>query len=106
MATEKKTLDPALQRHTRLVRNVEANLKLVLPDTAIEDLRFRTALLFSAGAEAKHMNDTLVTRLYEAVCAIEFAKEDVREFRTRIQRVLGKRLQLKSRPATTPNPAN
>lgn len=84
--------DPVLQEHTRLVRTVESNLKVKTDDPA--EIRFRTSLFNLAGKSLAAMNSTLVTRLYEAVCDVEFPKPEMVEFRKKLQFQIGKNMSL------------
>jgi hypothetical protein len=91
MATTTK--DPILQEHTRLVRTVESNLQLKLEDRG--EISFRAALLARAAETVPAMNQTLVTRLYEAVCAVEFPHPEIVEFRRILQRQIAKNMAIK-----------
>lgn len=84
--------DPTLQEHTRIVRTVESNLKVKTDDAA--EIRFRTSLFNLATEQLPAMNSTLVTRLYEAVCAVEFPKPEMIEFRKKLQFQIGKNMSL------------
>ena len=88
-----KTKDPVLQEHTRLVRTVESNLKLKMEDR--REISFRAALLDRAGATVPAMNQTLVTRLYEAVCEVDFPHPEIVDFRCVLQRQIAKNMDLK-----------
>ena len=90
MATTPK--DPVLQEHTRLVRTVESNLKVKTDDSA--EIRFRSSLFNLAGKQLSAMNSTLVTRLYEAVCDVEFPKPEMVDFRKKLQFQIGKNMSL------------
>lgn len=93
------TKDPVLQEHTRLVRTVESNLKLKLEIPG--EIRFREALLAHVAGGIATMNQTLVTRLYEAVCDVEFPKPEVIEFRQILQRQIAKNMAIKPLPKRT-----
>ena len=88
------TKDPILQEHTRLVRTVESNLKVKTDDP--DDNRFRGSLFNLASKQLAAMNSTLVTRLYEAVCDVEFPKPEMIEFRKKLQFQIGKNMSLAS----------
>ena len=90
------TKDPVLQQHTRLVRTVESNLKLKLEDRG--EISFRAALLARAAEIIPAMNDTLVIRLYEAVCEVEFPKREIIDFRRVLQRQIAKNMEIKPLP--------
>lgn len=103
MPTPSTPKDPVLQEHTRLVRTVEANLKVVAPDP--EEVRFRASLLRLTESSLPGMNPSLVTRLYEAVCAMEFPKPEIIELRKKLQATIGKNFDLRShRPPQAPAP--
>lgn len=88
------TKDPILQEHTRIVRTVESNLKVKTEDPA--EIRFRASLFNLAGKSLPAMNSTLVTRLYEAVCDVEFPKPEMIDFRKKLQFQIGKNMSLAS----------
>lgn len=90
------TKDPILQEHTRLVRTVESNLKLKLEDRG--EIAFRAALLARTADTIAAMNQTLVTRLYEAVCEVEFPHPEIIEFRRILQRQIAKNMAIKPLP--------
>ena len=92
MPTTTTTKDPVLQEHTRLVRTVESNLKVKTEDPA--EIRFRSSLFNLAAKSLPAMNSTLVTRLYEAVCDVEFPKPEMIEFRKKLQFQIGKNMSL------------
>mgnify|MGYP000081241900 FL=1 len=73
MATPKTTTekDPRLAEQTRLVRAFEANVKITTEDP--EEHIFRESLLRRLIAEMPNLNQSLVTRIYEAACSVEFA---------------------------------
>ena len=96
MATTTTTKDPILQEHTRLVRTVEANLKLKLEDRG--EIAFRAALLARAAEVLPSMNQTLATRLYEAVCGVEFPHPEIIDFRRTLQRQIAKNMAIKPLP--------
>jgi hypothetical protein len=96
MATTTTTKDPVLQEHTRLVRTVESNLKLKLEDRG--EIAFRAALLARTADTIAAMNQTLVTRLYEAVCEVEFPHPEIIEFRRILQRQIAKNMAIKPLP--------
>jgi len=91
------TKDPLLQEQTRLVRSVEANLKVVTQDAT--ELRFRGSLIRKVTADLPQINPSLVTRLYEAVCDIEFAPPEIVELRKQLQAAIGHQLNLKEHAA-------
>lgn len=91
------TKDPVLQEQTRLVRAVEANLKVVTQDP--EELRFRTSLIRKVSADLPHINSSLVTRIYEAVCEIEFASPEIVALRKQLQAAIGRQLNLREHAA-------
>ena len=93
------TKDPILQEHTRLVRTVESNLKLKLEDRG--EIAFRAALLARTSETIAAMNGTLVTRLYEAVCEVEFPHPEIIDFRRSLQRQIAKNMTLKPLPKAT-----
>jgi hypothetical protein len=99
MATTTK--DPTLQEHTRLVRTVESNLKLKLEDRS--EISFRAALLARTAETIGAMNATLTTRLYEAVCDVEFPHPEIIDFRRTLQRQIAKNMTLKPLPKATAN---
>lgn len=84
------TKDPALLAQTNLVRLIEANLKVITQDEA--ELQFRRSLIKSIATQADTMNPGLLTRVYEAVCAVEFPKNDVQKLRLKLQSVLSANL--------------
>lgn len=85
------TKDPALLAQTNLVRLLEANLKVITQDE--QELRFRRELIKQIGIQADTMNPGLITRAYEAVCAVEFPKNDVTRLRLKLQQVIAANLQ-------------
>ncbi|MDP3851986.1 MAG: hypothetical protein U1E02_26640 [Hydrogenophaga sp.] len=91
------TKDPLLQEQTRLVRAVEANLKVVTQDP--EELRFRGSLLRKAAADLPLINPSLATRLYEAVCDVDFAQPEIVTLRKSLQAAIGTQLNLKEHRA-------
>jgi hypothetical protein len=94
--TATTTKDPVLQEHTRLVRTVESNLKLKLEDRG--EIAFRAALLAHTAQVTPAMNQTLVTRLYEAVCGVEFPHPEIIDFRRILQRQIAKNMAIKPLP--------
>lgn len=100
MATTTTTKDPVLQEHTRIVRTVEANLKLKLEDRG--EISFRAALLARASELLPSINQTLATRLYEAVCDVEFPHPEIIEFRRILQRQIAKNMAIKPLPRVNP----
>jgi hypothetical protein len=90
-----------LQEQTRLVRIIEAALKVAVPDP--EELRFRRSLLACATAQLADLKPPFVVRLYEAACDVKFPSDEVTSFRKSLQRTIGRSLSLKqySQPATT-----
>lgn len=94
------TKDPVLQEHTRIVRTVEANLKLKLEDRG--EISFRASLLARASEVLPSMNQTLATRLYEAVCDVEFPHPEIIEFRRILQRQIAKNMAIKPLPRVNP----
>jgi hypothetical protein len=78
--------DPALLAQTNLVRILEANLKVITQSEP--DLIFRRQLIKQVASQAETMNPGLITRLYEAVCAVEFPKGDVVKLRDKLQTVI------------------
>lgn len=84
--------DPALQEQSRLIRTVEANLKVSFLDAT--ELRFRGSLLRCVEAALPNLNGTHITRLYEAACDVKFPSDEVTEFRKKLQTVIGKNLDL------------
>lgn len=99
MATPKTALpkDPVLQEQTRIVRILESNLKVKTEDP--QELRFRASLLRKIEADLGTMNPSLVTRLYEAVCEVEFPKPEIFNFRKTLQLAIGRILSLKEHAA-------
>ena len=97
------TKDPILQRHTQIVRTIEANLKIRVDNA--REAAFRTALLAEATTALPAMNQTLITRLYEASCGVEFPAQDIAEFRIHLQRQIAKNLGIKAPPKTPASPA-
>lgn len=97
MATTTK--DPVLQEHTRLVRTVESNLKLKLEDRG--EIAFRAALLARTAETLPAMNQTLATRLYQAVCDVDFPHPEIIDFRQKLQRQIAKNMAIKPLPKTT-----
>lgn len=89
--------DPVLQEQTRLVRIAESNLKVKTEDAM--ELRFRATLLRKIQADLAGMNASLVTRLYEAVCEVEFPKEELQNFRKALQDRIARNLSLKEHAA-------
>ena len=89
--------DPLLQEQTRLVRAVEANLKVVTQDP--EELRFRSSLIRKVSADLPQINSSLVTRIYEAVCDIEFASPEIVTLRKQLQAAIGRQLNLREHSA-------
>jgi hypothetical protein len=94
--TTTTTKDPILQEHTRLVRTVESNLKLKLEDRG--EIAFRAALLARTADTIAAMNQTLVTRLYEAVCEVDFPHPEIIDFRRNLQRQIAKNMAIKPLP--------
>lgn len=78
--------DPALLAQTNLVRLLEANLKVITQDEM--ELQFRRSLIKSVASQLDTMNPGLVTRVYEAVCAVEYPKNDVTKLRVKVQSVI------------------
>ena len=104
MATPK---NEELQAQSQLVRSIESNLKIKSPDAL--GLRFRGSLLLAATAQLDALNSQLVTRLYEAVCEVDFPKDEVCDFRNALQNKIAKvhslRLYRSAKPATkSPTP--
>jgi hypothetical protein len=99
MATPKTstTKDPVLQEQTRLVRSLEANLKVITQDP--EELRFRGSLIRKVSADLHSINSSLVTRIYEAVCEIEFASPELVALRKQLQATIGRQLNLREHAA-------
>ncbi len=93
------TKDPALLAQTNLVRLIEANLKVITQDET--ELQFRRALIKSVAGQLDTMNPGLVTRVYEAVCAVEYPKNDVTKLRVKVQSVIAANLTF---PAPKPAP--
>ena len=93
MATTPTPKDPALQEQTRLVRIIESNLKVKTDDP--EELRFRASLLRKTEAALATMNPSLVTRIYEAVCEVDFPKPEITSLRKKLQTAIGRNLALK-----------
>lgn len=93
-----KDKDPVLQTNTTLVRTVESNLKLKLEHAG--EIRFREALLAHAATAITSMNQGLITRLYTAVCEVEFPKPEIISFRQLLQRQIAKNLDIKPLPKT------
>lgn len=105
MATTAK--DPQLQEQSRLIRTVEANLKVSFLDAT--ELRFRGSLLRRTEAELIALNATHITRLYEAACDVKFPSEEVTAFRKTLQVAIGKNMDLtkfKAVKSSDPKPAN
>lgn len=92
--------DPALLAQTNLVRILEANLKVITQE--ISELQFRRSLIKQVSSQAESMNAGLITRLYEAVCAVEYPKGDVIKLRVKLQEIIGKNLSFPAATATTP----
>lgn len=92
--------DPALQEQTRLVRILEANLKVVT--TAPEDLVFRNALIRRVIADLPIINQSLVTRIYDAACKIEFPQQLVVELRRVAELSIARALELKKPRSAKP----
>lgn len=92
--------DPQLQEQSRLIRTVEANLKVAFLDAT--ELRFRGSLLRCCEASLASLNATHVTRLYEAACDVKFPSEEVTKFRTKLQLAIGKNLDLAKFKAPKP----
>lgn len=92
--------DPALLAQTNLVRLIEANLKVITQDET--ELQFRRNLIKSVATQLDTMNPGLVTRVYEAVCAVEYPKNDVTKLRLKLQDVIAANLTF---PAPKPAPA-
>ena len=94
-----------LQAQTQLVRNIEAALKVDVPDAM--DLKFRGSLLRKATAEISELSSGFITRLHEAACDVKFPSEEVTEFRHALQRAIAKSLGLeayKAKPTTAAKP--
>lgn len=90
-----------LQAQTQLVRTVEANLKIAVPDTT--EIGFRDALLRTAAAELPKFSAVLVTRLYEAACNVNYPSPSVTWFRKRLQQAIARNLGLKALPTAPEN---
>lgn len=101
MATTK---NEELQAQSQLVRQIESNLKIKSPDAIGQ--RFRAAMLQEATAQLAALNTALVTRLYEAVCAVDFPPADVCEFRNLLQNRIAKIHCLRKYRAAKPQPAS
>jgi hypothetical protein len=82
-----------LQDQTHIIRSVEANFKVPVPDA--EELQFRASLLRCAEAGLPSMKPGFVVRLYEAACDVKFASEEVTHFRHTLQRHLGSHFNLR-----------
>jgi len=82
-----------LQSQTRLVRIIEAALKVSVPDP--EELQFRRSLLNCAAARLQDLKPPFVVRLYEAACDVKFPSDEVTDFRKQLQRTIGRSLSLK-----------
>ncbi len=89
--------DPALLAQTNLVRLLEANLKVITQDEAA--LIFRRNLIKQVAAQTETMNPGLITRAYEAVCAVEYPKGDVVKLRVKLEAVIGANLSFPTPPA-------
>lgn len=89
MATAK---DPEIQALSHVIRNVVANLNIAFPEQ--DELRFRTSLISHCVELIPDLSPSQVTRLYEAACEVKFASEDVKDFRDKLQRSIGKSLNL------------
>jgi hypothetical protein len=100
MATPTTIKDPVLQEHTRIVRILESNLKVKTDDPT--ELRFRGSLLRKISEDLPNMNPSLVTRCYEAVCEVEFPKDEILAFRKTLQAAIGRLLTLKNYAAPKP----
>ena len=90
MATTTK--DPTLQAQSQLVRAVEADLKVAVPD--VTDLKFRGTLLRAAAAQIPTIPHGLAVRLFEAACDVKFPSDAVTEFRHALQHQIAKNLNL------------
>ena len=89
--------DPQLQEHTRLVRAVESNLKVTTQDEM--ELRFRSSLIRKTITDLPKINPSLVTRLYEAVCDVDFPAPDLIELRQKLQAAIAIHLNLREHRA-------
>lgn len=95
MPTTAKVTTPEnenLQEQTRLVRFIEAALKVAVPDP--EELLFRRSLLNCAAAKMAELKPVFIVRLYEAACDVKFPSDEVTAFRKALQRVIGRSLSL------------
>lgn len=81
-----------LTSQTLLIRTLEANLKVAIPDA--EELRFRGSACRKAAADLGELKPAFVVRLYEAACEVKFPSDDVAGLRKAIQKSLGKTLGL------------
>lgn len=92
--------DPALLAQTNLVRLLEANLKVITQDEAA--LGFRRNLIKQVAAQSETMNPGLITRVYEAVCGVEFPKNDVVKLRVKLESVIATNLSFPTPPTPSP----
>jgi hypothetical protein len=92
--------NPELQAQSQLVRAVEADLKVAVPDAT--DLKFRGTLLRAAAAQIPAMPPGLCVRLFQAACDVKFPSEAVTEFRHALQHQIAKNLNLSAFKAPKP----
>ncbi len=86
------TKNPTLQAQSQLVRAVEADLKVAVPDTT--DLKFRGTLLRACAAQIPDLPHGLTVRLFQAACDVKFPSDAVTEFRPALQHQMAKNLGL------------
>lgn len=89
MATTK---DPQVQEQSHLIRSVIANLNISFPEA--DELKFRTSILLCVQECLGNLSAAQITRLYEAACEVKFASDDVKAFRSNVQLVIAKNLNL------------
>lgn len=90
--TQQTPENEALQGQTRLVRFIEAALKVAVPDP--EEIQFRSSLLNCATSQLDSLKPPFIVRLYEAACDVKFPSDEVTEFRKALQRCIGRSLGL------------
>lgn len=89
-----------LQKHTQLVRTLEAALQIRVPNK--EDLAFRGSLVNCFVANLPEMEATFAVRVYEAAAAVEFPSPEVTLLRHALECRLGEHFKLRAYRASAP----
>ncbi|MBK1884131.1 hypothetical protein JIN85_17050 [Luteolibacter pohnpeiensis] len=91
-----------LQGQTHLVRAVAATLEIKVPNA--KEIRFRAALLRKAVSELSQVKPSLLIRLYESACKVDFPDPEIIAFREACQTHLGRHLELSAHRQTQSQP--